>query len=88
MRCVECGSFQVSVKDTRTSGSKRTVAGKEKSLVPVVVDKVWGFNNIWRKRQCANCGHKWSTVEVSIDKKGSRIVVEPNDFKKDTGDMT
>lgn len=85
MRCVSCGSFQVKVKDSRASGSTRTVAGRERKVVPSVVEEVWGFNNIWRRRQCSTCGHKWDTVEISIDKGGDRVVLLPEDFERDTG---
>lgn len=73
MRCEECGSFQVSVKDSRVAGSTRMVAGKERKLTPMCVEKHWGKNFIWRKRQCSNCNHKWSTVEISISKEGYAI---------------
>jgi transcriptional regulator NrdR family protein len=72
VRCEQCGSFQVSVKDSRAAGSTRIVAGKEKRQTPVCVEKRWGKNFIYRKRQCSACNHKWNTIEVSITKKGYR----------------
>ncbi len=72
MRCTKCGSFQVSVKDSRAAGTTRTVAGKERRLTPMCVEKRWGSNFIYRKRECAICSHRWDTVEISITKKGYR----------------
>ncbi len=72
MRCTKCGSLQVSVKDSRAAGSTRIVAGKERRLTPRCVEKHWGSNFIYRKRECSECGNSWSTVEVAITDKGFR----------------
>ncbi len=72
MRCNKCGSFQVSVADSRASGATRVVAGKERRQTPECVEKRWGKNFIYRVRKCASCDHKWRTIEVHITDKGYR----------------
>ena len=48
------------------------VAGREKRLTPVCVEERWGSNFVYRKRKCLSCGHRFSTVEVIVTKKGLR----------------
>ena len=43
MDCVNCGSAESRVRDSRTTGG-----------------------TVRRRRECAACGHRWSTVETSV----------------------
>lgn len=72
MRCPECGGFQIKCTDSRPAGATRMVAGREKRLTPVCVEERWGSNFVYRKRKCLSCGHRFSTVEVIVTKKGLR----------------
>ncbi len=72
MKCLHCGSNQVAVKDSRAAGATRIVAGRTRQLTPRCVEKRWGKNFIYRKRQCLTCDHKWGTVEISITRNGHR----------------
>ena len=73
MRCMECGSFQVSVRDSRASGSTRITAGKVRNLTPQCVEARWGEAFIWRRRKCGECNYMWSTVEVAITETGEQV---------------
>ncbi|OXE37516.1 MAG: hypothetical protein CGW95_00970 [Phenylobacterium zucineum] len=55
MRCEKCGEDSV-VKDSRHHLSKHNRAS---ACEP-------GF--IYRRRQCLKCGHKWSTVEMHVNR--------------------
>jgi hypothetical protein len=59
-RCIECGSFQVLTRDSRSSYT--SPPSRMSYLADLGIERY-----VWRRLHCQDCRHRWSTCEVTLE---------------------
>jgi len=59
-RCIECGSFQVLTRDSRSSYT--SPPSRMGYLADLGIERY-----VWRRLHCQDCRHRWSTCEVTLE---------------------
>jgi DNA-directed RNA polymerase subunit N (RpoN/RPB10) len=59
-RCVECGSFQVWTRDSRSAST--SPPSRMGYLADLGVERY-----VWRRLHCESCNHRWTTCEITLE---------------------
>ena len=59
-RCIECGSFQVLTRDSRSSYT--SPPSRMGYLADLGIERY-----VWRRLHCQDYRHRWSTCEVTLE---------------------
>lgn len=63
----------------RTDTACPSCGGAKSGVLDTRAGAVAGHAAPWRRRRCAACGHRWSTVEIPVDlaRRLARLALEP-----------